>query len=128
MKFSKFAQSLIPALAVIAAAVYNIEALMFFMNIFYVVIYLIFSIIFAALLMLITVAYIRNIPVTNYLQDALIKQPFWCKVYGFAVNGIACYFFFESGYKWPSIMFVVAWVINIVTVNVIKDLSKQKIQ
>lgn len=42
MKIVKFLQPIIPVLAVIAAAVYNLEALMFVMNVLYIVMYAIF--------------------------------------------------------------------------------------
>lgn len=128
MKIVKFVQSIIPVLAVIAAAVYNLEALMFFMNVLYIVVYAIFSMILIALLVIMTVLYVRNVSIANTFQENFINTPFWNKIFALVLNGVACYLFFENGYKWPAIMFVVAWAINMIAINVCKDLSKPKTQ
>lgn len=82
----------------------------------------------AALLVIMTVIYVRNVSIANAFQENFIDTPFWNKVFAFTLNGVACYLFFENGYKWPAIMFVVAWAINMITINVCKDLYKSKTQ
>lgn len=124
MKLSKYLFSILPTIATIVAFHYNLEALMFFVNWYYIIFLLIGISTIAVSLALICYAYIKGV---NFRQ---VATPSYGKpieiIFSTLCLIVSGFYLFQSEYKFVTILMIVCNALSFIQTNTIKELQKDK--